>query len=146
MVGYFWKLSYFRGYQDIFTRLSSSAVQCAGFSLQMSHSRLSHVVTAHSALSLESGEWLSSGVTNFQPVSADTHLVSVNTDNAPSINVLFPWYHRRRVCRLCPRPGYKGFWLNHSRSGCVTMDQSEAWCWAPDQWEALYHHSGISLV
>lgn len=99
-----------------------------------------------SLCSLESGEWLSSGVTNFQSVSADTHLVSVNTDNAPSINVLFPWYHRRRVCRLCPRPGYKGFWLNHSRSGCVTLDQSEAWCWASDQWEALYHHSGISLV
>ena len=57
MVGYFWKLSYFRAYQDILTRLSSSAVQCAGFSLQMSHSRLSHVVTAHSALwSLES-DW-----------------------------------------------------------------------------------------
>ena len=153
-VGLFLKIVIFQGISGYFlTIIKQYSAVCCQVSLCKCHYPGLTESCGHCSLcsvSRESGEWLSSGVewptlSRCQCLlpSADTHLVSVNTNNETSIIPSMFYFHDITAgeCRLCPRPGYKGFWLNHSWSGCVSLDQSEAWCWAADQWEALHHHS-----
>ena len=75
-------------------------------------------------------------------------LQCVNPSHLASVNRKQWSIHQCFICMISPeesvptvpRPGYKGFWLNHSRSWSVSLDQSEARYGHADQWEAPQHH------